>query len=134
MASVLEDKEAIRDAFATYCFAVDDNNAAGFSALFTEDCVWDGGPIGKFEGREAMAGFCAGLNQNWGVNTFRHHLANQVVAVDGDAAHLTAYVNVMKANPGDPIAIFASGKYNVDFVRQGGKWLIKKLVLASAFV
>jgi ketosteroid isomerase-like protein len=117
-----------------YCYHVDDNDPAAFSSLFAADCVWDGGPIGKFEGREAMAGFCAGLNQNWGVNTFRHHLANQVVAVDGDAAHLTAYVNVMKANPGDPIAIFASGKYNVDLVRQGGKWLIKKLVLASAFV
>ena len=134
MASVLEDKEAIREAFAMYCYNVDDNKPAEFGALFTEDGIWDGGPIGKFEGRDAITAFCAGLNQNWGVNTFRHHLANQVVAVDGDAAHLTAYVNVMKANPGDPIAIFASGKYNVDLVRQGGKWLIKKLVLISAFV
>jgi len=134
MASVLEDKEAIREAFAMYCYNVDDNKPAEFGALFTEDGIWDGGPIGKFEGRDAITAFCAGLNQNWGVNTFRHHLANQVVTVDGDSAKFNAYVNVMKANPGEPIAIFGSGKYDVDFVRKGGKWLIKKLVLISAFV
>ncbi len=134
MPSVLEDKDTIREVFATYCYNVDDNKPAEFAALFTEDCIWDGGPIGRFEGREALAGFCAGINQNWGPGTFRHHLANQVVSVTGDSAHFISYVNVMKANKGDPIAIFASGKYNVDFVRKGGKWQIKKLVLTSAFV
>ena len=129
MASALENKDAIRETFAMYCYNVDDNKPDDFAALFAEDCVWEGGPIGKFEGREALRGFAAGINQQWGPNTFRHHLANHVVKVDGDKAHLTAYVNVIKGKAGDSIAVFASGRYDVDFVRQGGKWLIKKLVL-----
>ena len=132
MASVLEDKEAIREAFAMYCYNVDDNKIDDFANLFAEDCVWDGGPVGKFEGRDALRAFCGGINEQWGPNTFRHHLANQIVRVDGDGAHLSAYVTVFKGKAGEPISVFASGKYDVDFVRQGGAWLIKKLVLATA--
>jgi ketosteroid isomerase-like protein len=129
MASVLDDKEAIREAFATYCYNVDDNKPEAFGNLFATDCVWDGGPIGKFEGREALVGFCAGINQQWGAGTFHHLLSNQIVSVNGDSAHLRAYVNVMKGKISESIAVFASGQYQVDFVRQGGSWLIKKLEL-----
>jgi hypothetical protein len=131
MASAPEDKEAIREAFAMYCYNVDDNKTKDFGNLFTTDCVWDGGPIGKFEGREAMVGFCGGINQQWGAGTFHHLLSNEIVRVSGDSAHLRAYVNVMKGKIGEAIAVFASGQYQVDFVRQGGKWLIKKLVLST---
>ena len=134
MASVLEDKDAIRETFAMYCYNVDDNKPDDFAALFAEDCIWDGGPIGQFQGRAALREFAGGINQQWGVNTFRHQLSNQVVAVNGDSARLAAYVNVMKGKVGDSVAVFASGKYDVDFVRQGGKWLIKKLVLTTLAV
>ena len=131
MASALEDKEAIREAFSMYCYHVDDNDPAAFSSLFAADCVWDGGPIGKFEGREALAGFCAGINEQWGAGTFHHLLSNVTVSANGDNAHLRAYVNVMKGKIGESIAVFASGQYQVDFVREGGGWLIKKLVLST---
>jgi len=52
---VLEDIEAIKKLKVRYCAYCDNNyDADGIAALFTEDAVWDGGSLGKCEGREAI--------------------------------------------------------------------------------
>jgi len=56
----LEDTDAIRNLKARYAELCDDNyNPDGIAALFVEDAVWESGPLGRFEGREAIRGFFA---------------------------------------------------------------------------
>ena len=40
MATMLEDKDAIREVLARYCYALDDGRFADMAALFTEDGTW----------------------------------------------------------------------------------------------
>ena len=54
----LEDLEAIKQLKARYAALCDANyDADGLAALFTADAVWDGGQLGKSEGREAIRQF-----------------------------------------------------------------------------
>ena len=41
MPTAVEDKDAIRDVLAEYCFRLDDGRFAEMAALFTEDGTWD---------------------------------------------------------------------------------------------
>ena len=41
MPSALEEKDAIREALAEYCFRLDDGRFAEMAALFTENGTWD---------------------------------------------------------------------------------------------
>ena len=51
----LEDIEAIKQLKAEYCAYCDDGyNPDGIANLYTEDAVWDGGPFGRYEGRDAI--------------------------------------------------------------------------------
>jgi len=59
---VLEDLEEIRKLKARYAAACDDNyNADAIAALFAEDASWDGGALGKADGRAAIHRFSAAL-------------------------------------------------------------------------
>ena len=60
MASALEDKDAIREVMARYCFALDDGRFADMAACFSEDGTWQTF-FGKATGRPAIAEFAAGL-------------------------------------------------------------------------
>ena len=51
----IEDIEAIKQLKARYCEACDDNhNPDKVAATFVEDGIWDGGDLGKAEGKEAI--------------------------------------------------------------------------------
>ena len=41
MPTAVEDKDAIREVLAEYCFRLDDGRFAEMAALFTEDGTWD---------------------------------------------------------------------------------------------
>ena len=54
MPTAVEDKDAIREVLAEYCFQLDDGRFAEMAALFTEDGTWDTA-FGKATGRVAIA-------------------------------------------------------------------------------
>ena len=55
---ILEDMDAIRNLKARYAAYCDDNyNPDKIAELFVEDAVWESGPLGRFEGREAIREF-----------------------------------------------------------------------------
>ena len=60
MPTAVEDKDAIREVLAQYCFALDDGRFADMAACFTEDGTWHTA-FGKATGRKAIAEFAAGL-------------------------------------------------------------------------
>lgn len=53
----LEHREAIKELRARYCYRIDARDWEGFAALFTEDAHLDFGPVGTFDGRDAVREF-----------------------------------------------------------------------------
>jgi hypothetical protein len=81
----LEDIEALKQLKHRYCTLCDDGYPAGpLAALFTVDAIWDGGPLGRFEGREAIRKFFASCSKL--VSFAIHHVTNPVITVEGDQA------------------------------------------------
>ncbi len=126
MTSLIEDKEAIRELLATYCFCVDRGDPKGLLATFTADGVWDGGPLGRHEG-EAMRQFL-GAAASSGDGKRRHVVANEIISVSGETATARSYLLVVQvADSGAAIAF--AGFYEDRLVKVGGRWLFKERLM-----
>ena len=60
MPTTIEEKDAIREVLAEYCFRLDDGRFAEMAGLFTEDGTWDTA-FGKATGRAAIGSPVVGL-------------------------------------------------------------------------
>jgi len=121
MTSVLEDKAAILELFAKYCFYTDACQFEKNANLFTEDCEWDGGPLGCYRGRaNFMAFFKSGPAPK-----LRHSVSNIHIAVDGEEARAISYVQVLDTEPPTPVIAFF-GIYIDHLVKLDGRWLFKQ--------
>jgi uncharacterized protein (TIGR02246 family) len=104
MAGLLEEKDAIREVMARYCFALDDGRFADMAALFTEDGTWHTF-FGKATGRKAIAEFAAGLRAHRTDNPRAiHHLTNIVITLDGDTAKVRSNWTTVQNAPEGPSA------------------------------
>ena len=87
----LEDTNAIRNLKARYAELCDDNyNPDGIAALFVEDAVWDSGPLGHFEGREAIREFFRGASRIF--TLANPYSLNSQIEVTGDTARAKWYL------------------------------------------
>jgi hypothetical protein len=123
MSTLSEDKEAIRDLLSSYCFHTDRGNPDALAALFTEDCIWEGGKFGRREGRRAVHEFAVkGAARE---TKFRHLTMNSIITVAGDKATARSYGYVLKLEGTAAPAPFFAGFYEDELVKVGGKWLFK---------
>ena len=129
MSSLLEDKDAIRDLLSKYCFHTDSGEADALVALFVENCLYDGGPFGRFEDRAALHGFIAGAAARY--SSVRHLTMNEVILVAGETARSRSYFLVLNCASNPPAPIFA-GTYEDEFVKAGGRWLFKSRIVKPA--
>lgn len=116
MASLAEDRDAIRDLFARYCFYVDTGAADDWAGTFAEDGEFHlagGDPIA---GRDALRAFAAGMGAG---GSMHHVVANEIIDVDGDRATCRASILVMSGGQ-----MVASGRYEDTLRRFDGKWVI----------
>jgi hypothetical protein len=123
MASLLEEKDSIRELMARYCFYTDSGQSEKYAGLFTEDCEWDGGPFGRCMGRAALRAMHQG-NGDSAATQLRHLNTNAVITVDGDEARAVSYVAVIGVAEQTPTLFFA-GAYFDRFVKQDGQWQFK---------
>jgi hypothetical protein len=130
MTSILEDKDAIREVFAQYCFYTDSGQFEKYVDLFTEDCDWDGGPFGRHQGKASLL---AMLKQDRDTATkLRHSTTNSVITVNGDESRAISYVQVLGIGEPTPVIFFA-GIYLDHLVRQNGRWLFRQRKLRTDF-
>ena len=125
MPSALEEKDAIREVLAQYCFALDGGRFDDMAALFTEDGTWHTA-FGKATGRKAIAEFAAGLRAHRPGPTPRaiHHVTNVVIKVEGTTAKcFSNWVTVQNSAQGPKIG--SAGSYTDDMVKQDGRWLFR---------
>jgi hypothetical protein len=126
MPTALEEKDAIREVFAEYCFRLDGGQYDDMAALFTEDGTWETA-FGSGTGRAAIAGLARDIRAKAGDNRPRaiHLVTNIVIALNGDTAEVRSNWTVVQNAPaGDSSGprIGSGGGYYDRMVKQGGKW------------
>jgi SnoaL-like domain len=117
----LEDLEAIKQLKHRYATHCDDGYPPDLLApLFTENAIWDGHGLGRFEGREAIRAFFAGCSKT--VTFAVHHVTNPVIRVDGDRASgdwvLWQPIVFARGNR----AAWLAARYHDRYVRVVGEW------------
>lgn len=125
MPSPLEDKDAIREVLAQYCFRLDGGDFAGMAALFAEDGTWDTA-FGKATGRAAIAELARSIRARAGAERPRavHLVTNIAIDLAGDAARVRSNWMVMQ-NSADGPKIGSGGAYDDEMVRTGEGWLFR---------
>jgi 3-phenylpropionate/cinnamic acid dioxygenase small subunit len=132
MASVLEEKDAIRELLARYCFHIDLGEYEEWLGLFTEDGVFDLGKMGHFQGRDTLRKFTKSIPTADGVPTLRHCVVNPIVEVNGDAARARSYVVVVQGKP--QLSFSVVGRYEDEIVKIDGSWRFKARHVALDFI
>src|SRR5260221_12816868 len=97
MPTALEEKDAIREVLAEYCFALDGGRYDDMAALFTEDGTWDTA-FGAATGRAAIAGQARDIRIRPGDNRPRavHLVPNIIMALDGERAEIRPHWTVVQ--------------------------------------
>ncbi len=123
MPTAIEEKDAIREVMAEYCFRLDGARYDEMAALFTEDGTWDTA-FGAATGRAAIAQQARDIRARAGDNRPRavHLVTNIAIALDGERAEVRSNWTVVQNSPEGP-KIGSGGAYVDQMVKQGGRWL-----------
>ena len=127
MASVFEEKDAIRELMARYCFHFDNGEFDAWLDLFTPDGAFNLGKMGRFSGRESLQGFLETLPLTNGLPMMRHCVMNSIVAVDGDRATAQSYVLVVRG--GEDLAVRVAARYEDQLTKTASGWRFKERVV-----
>jgi 3-phenylpropionate/cinnamic acid dioxygenase small subunit len=122
MANDSDDKNAIREVLATYCFHLDADRFDEMAALFTEDGVWDTA-FGKGSGRAGIAAQARSIAT--GPRLRRAHLTtNIVIALNGETATVQSNWTVVTNSDTGP-KISSGGAYADQMTKVNGQWFFK---------
>lgn len=123
MPTAVEDKDAIRELMAEYCFRLDDGRYDDMAALFAEDGTWETA-FGKATGRAAIAKLAGDIRARAGADRPRaaHLVTNIVIALDHGRARVRSNWMVMQNGPEGP-KIGSGGAYADEIVQENGRWL-----------
>ena len=124
MPSDLEEKDAIREVMAEYCFRLDNDRFADMAALFTEDGTWDTA-FGKGTGRAEVEALVQRIRQSATARPRAiHQVTNIVIKLEGISAKIFSnWMTVQNSEQGPKIG--SAGSYTDDMVKQGGRWLFR---------
>ena len=129
MTSAADDKDAIREAMARYCHALDACKFAEVAALFADDGAWVT-DYGQARGRGAIEALLDSVVPKPGEGPQRkHYITNILITLDGDTARaISDYLVVRESEAG--LLPVMGGTYKDAFVRRDGTWYfsVKELV------
>ena len=125
MPTAVEDKDAIRELLAEYCFRLDDGHFDEMATLFTEDGTWDTA-FGKATGRAAIADLARGIRARAGERRLHgtHLVTNIAIVLDSDSARVRSNWVVAQNSPEGP-KIGSGGAYRDELGREHGRWLFR---------
>ena len=130
---VLEDIQEIQKLKARYAAACDNHyDADAIAGLFTEDAVWDGGRLGKCQGREAIRAFFKRAPEFFPFAI--HNVMNPIVEVDGDHASAQWYLLQPATMAKDNQAVWLAARYDDEYVRVNGEWKFRSLKVTTRFM
>jgi hypothetical protein len=127
--SALEDKDAIRELLARYCFLLDGFRLTEFAALFTADGEWIS-RNGKATGPEAIERLLRSLVPEPAPGKRRKHFTtNIIIELAGDRATVVSNFLVVRDSETGPV-ISVAGTYDDTVVKTGGEWKFKSRKLS----
>lgn len=122
----LEHREAIKELRAAYCYRIDARDWDGFAALFTDEAHLDFGPVGTFDGRDAVRDFAENIVGDR--HPFLSHMVhNPIIAVNGDSATGRWYFEV-PCTFEDGRAGWIQGEYRDEYAYDGSDWLFASVI------
>jgi len=125
MASLLEEKDAIHETIAEYCFHFDGGEFDKWVDLFTDDGVFDAGRMGVQKGKAALRAFLKNIRLTDGSPMVKHCVMNEVIKVSGDEATAKSYIVLVRAKGEGALVNGLAGRYEDRLVKQGDRWLFK---------
>lgn len=124
MASVLEEKDAIRELMARACFHFDNGEFEAWLDLYAPDGAFDLGARGRFVGRDNLQKFLKSLPLTNGLPMMKHCVMNSIVSVAGDQATAQSYVVVVRG--GEQLAVSVAGRYEDQIAKTADGWRFKE--------
>jgi ketosteroid isomerase-like protein len=125
MASVLEEKDAIHETIAEYCFRFDGGEFDKWVDLFTDDGVFDAGRMGVQKGKDALRAFLKNIRLTNGLPMMKHCVMNEITKVNGNEATSKSYIVVVRSKGEGALVNGIAGRYEDQLVKQGDRWLFK---------
>lgn len=120
----LEDRNAVHDLLITYGRLLDDKDLLGYSKLFANDGVWEGG-IGSATGPEEIRGMLTrvyGRVEPGSYGNDYHLMSDFQIDIDGDeATSWSRWTWIVEGEDGKPSAQ-RSGHYEDTLVKVDGQW------------
>ena len=126
----LASREAIRDALAAYCRAVDRLDVALGHSVFHEDSHADyGAGVYQGPGRGCIDKIC---QDHLNLTSHSHQLAQVTIALDGDRAGSEAYMTgtMRTVRDGREMQIVVRARYLDRWEKRGGRWAITQRQVA----
>jgi uncharacterized protein (TIGR02246 family) len=121
VATLLEEKDAIRELLAEYCFAFDGGDFERWVGLFTDDGIFDVGGRIRLVGRERLREYVKKIALTDGKPMLKHCVMNEIIRVVGDAARVESYLLVAQGAE-KRLAITIAGRYEDRLVRTPDGW------------
>jgi len=120
-----DERSAINDLLARYCWHMDEGEGDAWAALWTDDGRFTGIPT-PVDGREALRQMPPGF-RDMADGKMRHSITNIVIdpGEDADTVSVKGYSMVSDWREGGKFIAFAKAHFTL--VRQGGRWKIKSL-------
>ncbi|HXG20353.1 MAG TPA: nuclear transport factor 2 family protein [Methylomirabilota bacterium] len=125
MTSVLEEKDAIHETIANYCFYFDGAEFDKWVDLFTDDGVFDAGQRGVQKGKDALRAFVKNVRLTNGSPMVKHCVMNEIIKVNGNEATAKSYIILVRAKGEGALVNGLAGRYEDQLVKQGDHWLFK---------
>jgi uncharacterized protein (TIGR02246 family) len=125
----LEDQEQIRTVLVQYGEYLDARNYAAYAALFARDGVWTGGfgsATGPAQIQDMLEKNLARAEPGFINKSSFHLMTTMVVEVNGDTATARSRYLFFTATPDNKPAENLAGRYVDEFVREDGRWKIKR--------
>lgn len=125
---LLEDIEALRRLKYEYFTAADANyDGDAVAALFTEDGVWEGGDLGRYQGRAAIRETFNSVK--FSVQLALHYGTNPIIEVLGERAVCRWYLWLPKIAKDGTHRRISVGAYLDQCRRVGNGWLFEHMRL-----
>jgi len=120
---LLIDKDAIKEVLYDFDYMSDDGDPLdAIDRYCTDDIIFEGGPMGSTQGKDAFKESARHVFTEQFVFT-RHMLHNPLIKVDGDEASGKWYADIPTVT-GEGEAVLCQITYTIAFRRVGGRWLI----------
>jgi hypothetical protein len=138
--SELHDRVEIIDALYRFGLGQDLKDRALFASAFAADAELDFRPAAArwgaappvMTGRDTIVDTILALFDGRVDTT--HQVTNPRVTVDGDTAHLTAMVEAQHLlSPAHDTHALLKNRYDVDLVRVGERWVMRRVVIENAW-